>query len=113
MKGKNGTATTISDPVRIYNNDTSAHSINLKLASWDGNSQNQLYNITITLYNATTGGTKQGQSILLVPGGSGQVTETSSVSIGSRETWRVEWVIYWKSTASSETVNVHLELDVT
>lgn len=111
MTGKNGTATIISDPVRIYNNDTSSHNINLKLDSWTGDSEADLNYINVTMYNATSGGTKQGQTIYIVPG-PGDVTETGSVSIGSGETWRVEWVIYWKTTATTETVDVNLELEV-
>ena len=113
LDGQNGTATIISDPVRIYNNDTSAHNINLILLSWDGESQSQLNYINITLYNAyPTGGTAQGNTIYLVPG-TGDVTQTSSVSIPSGATWRVEWVIYWKSTATTETVSVSLKLEIT
>jgi len=113
LDGQNGTATIISDPVRIYNNDTSAHSINLILLSWDGDSQSQLNYINITLYNAyPTGGTAQGNTIYLVPG-AGDVTQTGSVSIPSGATWRVEWVIYWKSTATTETVSVSLKLEIT
>lgn len=112
LSGQNGTATVVSDPVRIYNNDTSAHNINLKLRSWDGESQTQLNYINITLYNAyPTGGTAQGSTIYLVPG-SGDVTETGSVQISSGATWRVQWIIYWKPTASSETVTVDLELEI-
>jgi len=112
MKGKNGTATIIEDPVSIYNNDTSSRTINLKFESWDGESETELYCINVTLYNdSPTGGTKQGQTIYLVPG-AGDVTETTSQSIGSKETWRVEWVIYWKTTATTETINVDLELEV-
>ena len=111
MKGKNGTATTISDPVRIYNNDTSSYNINLKLDSWTGESETHLNYINVTIYNAISGGTKQGQTIYLVPG-AGDVTETGSVSITSGETWRVEWIIYWKTTATSETVDVDLILEV-
>jgi hypothetical protein len=113
LNGQNGTATIISDPVRIYNNDTSDHYINLKLISWDGESQSQLNYINITLYNAVTGGTAQGNTIYLVPG-AGDVTETGTVTIGTGETWRVEWVVYWKpEAAASETVQVDLKLEIT
>lgn len=112
LDGQNGTATIISDPVRIYNNDTSAHNINLKLRSWNGESQTQLNYINITLYDAyPTGGTAQGNTIYLVPG-SGDVTETGSVQIASGATWRVQWIIYWKPTASSESITVELELEI-
>jgi len=113
LNGQNGTVTVIGDPVRIYNNDTNDHNINLVLLSWDGESQSQLNYINITLYNAyPTGGTAQGATIYLVPG-SGDVTETGSVTIGAGQTWRVEWIIYWKTTASVETVNVNLKLEIT
>jgi len=112
LKGMNGTATIVGDPVRIYNNDTSSHSINLKRESWNGNAEAQLNYINVTVYNAVSGGTKQGQTIYLVPGGSGQVTETGSLTIDSGQKWRVEWTIYWKTTATTQTVNVDLRLDI-
>jgi len=112
LNGQNGTATIISDPVRIYNNDTSDHYINLKLISWDGESQSQLNYINITLYNAVTGGTAQGNTVYLVPG-AGDVTETGTVPIGTGETWRVEWVVYWKPEATTESVKVNLKLEIT
>lgn len=113
LKGGNGTAATIRDPLRIYNNDTTDHTINLKLDSWDGNSQGQLNYINVTLYDAVpTGGNAKGQTIYLLPGGSGQVNETGTQTITSGSTWRVEWVIYWKSTAVSQTVNVDLKIEV-
>jgi hypothetical protein len=113
LTGRNGTATVIGDPVRIYNNDIGAHNINLKLDSWNGESEAQLNYINITLYNSyPTGGTAQGTTIYLVPG-TGDVTETGIVSIGAGETWRVEWIVYWKSTASSQTVEVDLKLEIT
>lgn len=112
LSAPNGTATTISDPVRIYNSDQdNDHSINLKLRSWNGEESN-LYYINITLYNAVSGGTAQGYTIYLTPG-SGDVTETSPVTIGKGATWRVEWVIYWKPEASgTDSVKVELELEV-
>jgi hypothetical protein len=113
LTGRNGTATVIGDPVRIYNSDTAQHNINLKLDSWNGESQTQLNYINITLYNSyPTGGTAQGTTIYLVPG-TGDITETGSVPIGSGATWRVEWIVYWKSTASSQTVDVNLKLEIT
>jgi hypothetical protein len=113
LKGGNGTIAEIPDPLRIYNNDIVPHSLNLKLDAWNGNSQNQLNYINVTLYNAVpSGGTAQGQIIYLLPGGSGQVTETGAVTINSGSTWRVQWTIYWKSTATAETVNVDLKLEV-
>jgi hypothetical protein len=113
LKGKNGTATVIGDPVRIYNNDTSNHSINLQLASWSGAGQTQLNYINVTMWNAyPTGGTQQGQTIYLPSNSTGSVTQTLSQTIGTGLTWRVEWVIYWKTTATTQTVNVNLQLIV-
>lgn len=113
MEGKNGTATIIGDPVRIYNNDSTARTINLKLDSWSGESLTTTLNyINVTIYNAyPTGGTKEGTTIYLVPG-SGDVTETGSRSIDSGAIWRVEWIIYWKTAASTETVDVNLKLEI-
>ncbi|MCJ7560860.1 hypothetical protein MUO79_09650 [Candidatus Bathyarchaeota archaeon] len=111
LSGGNGTIATYPDPVTINNTDTSPHALNLKLDSWTGDTQAQLNYINITMYNAASGGTKQGNTIYLVPG-VGDVTETGSATITVGGTWRVEWIIYWKSTATSETVTVNLKLDV-
>jgi len=113
LTGRNGTATVVGDPVRIRNTDTVSHDINLKLDSWNGESQTQLNYINITLYNSyPIGGTAQGTTIYLVPG-AGDVTETTTVSLTNGAIWRVQWIIYWKSTASSETVVVNLKLEIT
>jgi hypothetical protein len=113
LNGQNGTATVISDPVRIYNNDTSNHYINLKLISWDGENEANLNYINITLYNSISDGTAQGDTIYLVSGAGGDVTETTSVEIGSGATWRVEWVVYWKPDAGgSDNVTVELKLEI-
>lgn len=112
LSGGNGTIATYPDPVTINNTDTVQHTLNLKLASWDGGSQTQLNYINITMYDAASGGTKQGSTIYLVPSPSTSVTETGSVTIAAAGTWRVEWVIYWTPTASGQTVAVNLKLEV-
>jgi hypothetical protein len=114
LSGGNGTIATFPDPVTINNTDTNSHALNLQLDSWDGNSQSNLNYINITMYNDVSGGTQQGSTIYLVPGGSGQVTETGSATIAASGTWRVEWIIYWKSTAQTgtDTVTVNLKLIV-
>jgi hypothetical protein len=110
MKGQNGTATTIEDPVRIRN--IGASSINLKVLSWDGETQTKLNYINITLWDTVpSGGNQKGNTIYLVPG-SGDVTETGAQPIGANAIWRVQWTICWKSDASTETVNVELILEV-
>jgi hypothetical protein len=112
LAGGNGTIATFPDPVTVNNTDSTSHPINLQLNSWDGNTQSQLNYINVTMYNAASGGTQQGSTIYLVPGGSGQVSETGSVTIAAAGTWRVEWIIYWKSTATTQTVTVNLKLTV-
>jgi hypothetical protein len=111
LSGGNGTIATYPNPVTINNTDTNSHTINLKLGSWDGDSQSELNYINVTMYDAVSGGTQQGYTIHLVPGSSSP-TETGSQTILASGTWRVEWIIYWKSTASAETVTVNLELEV-
>ncbi|MGB9684834.1 MAG: hypothetical protein ACPL1Z_07905 [Candidatus Bathyarchaeales archaeon] len=112
LSAPNGTITTISDPVRIYNSDNQGHNINLKLLSWNGESESNLNYINITLYNSVSDGSAQGNTIYLVPG-AGDVTETTAVSIGAGTTWRVEWVVYWKPDATvSNSVTVQLELEI-
>ncbi|MEM2105109.1 MAG: hypothetical protein QXV21_01390 [Candidatus Bathyarchaeia archaeon] len=112
MNGLNGSLTTISDPVRINNTDTSnTHTIELKLDSWTGTGSTPLYYIDITIYAANN--TKLGNSIHLVPGGSGQVETTGQLTMLAGEVWRVQWDIYWKGEATSnDNVTVSLKLEV-
>jgi hypothetical protein len=111
MEGSPGSATNYSDPVKINNTDTVAsHQIELKLNSWDAGATLPLYYINITLFDDTNA--KNGTTIHLVPGGSGQVESTGDVTMDASDVWRTEWIIYWKGTAASETVNVYLELIV-
>lgn len=111
MDGNNGSRTTISDPVKINNTDTvDAHTIELKLDSWTGTVSTPMYYINITMYDASNN--TKGATIHLVPDGTGQVNTTGDQSIGATEVWRVEWIIYWKGSASTETVDVHLLLVV-
>lgn len=113
LSGGNGTIATYPNPVTINNTDTSnGYTINLQLDSWDGNGETELNYINVTVYNDVAAGTQQGATIYLVPGGSGQVETTGDLSIPASGTWRVEWIIYWKSTATSETVTVNLKLVV-
>jgi len=101
LAGDAGAITTVSDPVRIHNSGAGAHNLNLKLDTWDGESETELNYIHVTVYNDVSGGSAQGDTIELVPGGA-DVTETGSISIPSAGAdWRVEWVIYWKDTATT------------
>lgn len=98
-------------PVDINNADTGGHDIELTLDSWTGASQTKLYNITVTMYN---GATKEGASIVLKPTSEGtSVTTSGTVTIGASETWTVEWTVYWKGTATTDSVQVNLLLVVT
>jgi hypothetical protein len=106
-----GANTTISDPVRILNSGSGTYDLNLQLVTWDGESETDLNYIRVTIYNDVSGGTVEGTTIELVPGGA-DVTETGTVTIGATTTWRVAWIIYWKDTATTETVTVNLKLDV-
>jgi hypothetical protein len=112
MNGLNGSITTISEAVKINNTDaTNPHTIELKLDSWTGDSSTSLYYINVTMYDGTT---KKGNTIYLVPGGSGQVSTTGTQSIPASAVWRVQWDIYWKGTAtSSDSITVNLKLEVT
>ena len=115
LSGGNGTIATYPDPVTINNTDASnGYTINLQLITWDGNAQSELNYINVTVYNDNAAGTQQGDTIYLVPGGVGQVETTGDLSIPASGTWRVEWVIYWKSTAQTgtDTVAVNLKLIV-
>jgi len=113
MNGQNGSLTTISDPVKINNTDSSStHTIELKLDSWTGTASTPLYYINVTIYAAN--GTKLGDNIHLVPGGSGQVETTGPLTMLANEVWRVQWDIYWKGTATtSDSVTVNLKIEVT
>jgi hypothetical protein len=98
-------------PVDIHNADTGDHDIELMLDSWTGASQTHLYNITVTMYN---GATKEGASIVLKPTSEGSsVTTSGTVNIGASETWTVKWTVYWKGSATTDSVQVKLLLVVT
>ncbi len=112
LTGDDGAITTTSDPVRILNSGAAAHNLNLQLDSWNGDSETDLNYIDVTIYDSTTGGSAQGTTIHLVPGGSGQVATTGSVSIPATTTWRVQWVIYWQAGATTSGVTVNLRLTV-
>jgi hypothetical protein len=110
MNGVSGALTTIMDPVNINNTDTNPHTIDLELGTWTGTSSTPLYNISITMYS---GGTQEGNSIVLTPSGAGEVTTTGQVSITGGAVWSVEWNIYWEGTATaSNSVTVDLQLIV-
>jgi hypothetical protein len=113
MEGSPGNAQNYSNPVKINNTDgTYTHTIELKLLSWDAPADLKLYYINITLYDE--GNVKQGETIHLVPGGTGQVSSTGDRTMDTLDVWRTEWIIYWKGTATpgSDTVNVYLQLVV-
>jgi hypothetical protein len=114
LQGEDGSITTIGDPVRIANSGSGSHILNLQLDTWTGDSEaGDLNYIDITLYDSVTGGSAQGTTIHLVPGGSGQVTTTGNVTIAaSPATWRVQWTIYWAAGATTSGVDVHLKLSV-
>jgi hypothetical protein len=100
-------------PVDINNADTGGHDIELTLDTWTGDSQTNLYSITITMYN---GATKMGASIVLYPSGEGtSVTTSGTVTIAASGTWTVEWKVYWKGSAvvGTDSVQVNLLLVVT
>ena len=110
MNGTPGQLVNYSDPVGIQNNDASGHLIELVLDSWTGIAATPLYNITITMYDSTL---PQGQSIVLIPGGSGQVETSGDVTIPTTTTWRVEWIVYWNGNATTtDSVQVYLQLVV-
>jgi hypothetical protein len=111
LAGDAGANTTISDPVRILNSGSGDYDLNLQLDTWDGEAETDLNYIRVTIFNDVSGGTAEGATIELVPGGA-DVTETGTVTIGATTTWRVAWIIYWKDTATTETVTVNLKLDV-
>lgn len=111
MNGKAGVES-IYTPLVITNGAGAAHSIELKLDTWDGTDQTNLYYIEITMYSS---GTPKGDSIVLYPTGEGtSVTTSGPVNIGISETWQVEWTIYWKGSATvgEDSVQVNLLLVV-
>ena len=113
MNGTPGSPVNYSEPVMINNADTDAagHDIELVLDSWTGDAEPNLYNITISMYNSTN--TQQGNSIVLVPGGVGQVETSTDVNIGPSTSWRVEWIVWWNGNATTtDSVQVSLQLVV-
>jgi len=95
-------------PVNIHCADTAGHHIELMVSTWDGADETDLNSITVTMYN---GGTPQGESIVLYPTGGGtSVLTTGSVPIANGDTWNVQWIVDWKSSADPETDTVQVAL---
>jgi len=111
MNGTAGSPVNYSEPVKINNADAAGHLIELVLDSWTGNAEPHLYNITISMYDSTNA--KKGNSILLIPGGVGQVETSTDVNIGPSTSWRVEWIVWWNGDATTtDSVQVSLKLVV-
>ena len=112
MDGINGSLTTITDPVKINNTDgIKGYNVTLKLDSWTGNSSTVLYYINITMYDESNA--TKGNTIYLVPGGSGQVETSGQQTISPSAKWRVQWDIYWRGNATAtDSVTVKLKLEV-
>jgi hypothetical protein len=111
MKGINGTLRTYSDPLRIKNtHDTDDYTVQVRVdGTWTPNSNVKYINITIINYsdNATLG------CISLVPGGGNTTAFAGSgITMGHGVVWRVQWDIFWLSSAtSSDTTTVKLRVD--
>lgn len=95
-------------PLQIHCDDSLGDSIELKLDTWTGDSQTNLYYIKVTMYN---GAAQQGATIVLYPTSEGiSVTTTGSVPMANGDAWTVQWKVYWKGTALSPTDNVQVSL---
>jgi hypothetical protein len=111
MKGVNGTLTAYPDPLRIKNtNATGNYTVQVRVdGTWTSNSHIKYINITIINYsnNATLG------CISLVPsGGNTTAFAGSGITMDHGVVWRVQWDIFWLSTAtSSDTTTVKLRVD--
>jgi signal peptidase I len=111
MIGVNGTLRTYSDPLRIRNTDpTNSYTVQVRVdGTWTENSNIKYINITIINYsnNETLG------RISLVPGGGNTTAFAGSgITMGPNALWRVQWDIFWLSSAtSSDTTTVNLRLD--
>jgi hypothetical protein len=100
-------------PVNITNGAAAGHNLELVVDTWTGAGQDNLYNMTVTMFSA--GGTQEGVSIVLRPTTRGTSVETSgSVSIGTSETWDVRWTVYWNGSATvgTDSFDVYLLLVV-
>lgn len=113
MQGSNGTLATYSDPVRICNNGSVAHNVELAFDSWSfvGSAQTTLNYVNITLfdYNNDSVG-----CISLIPAGGGNTTTgTHSLTYGSNGWWRVQWDILWFGNATTgDSVSITLKITV-
>lgn len=109
MIGTNGSLVTYIGAVNITNTNASGSvTVELKLDSWDGDSNWELRYINVTMYDATD--TQKGTMLQLLPG-AGDVTTSGAQSISAGEEWRVQWDIFWWGNAStSETIDATLVL---
>lgn len=111
MKGVNGTLKCYSDPLRIKNTHaTYNYTVQVRVdGTWTPNTHVKYINITMINYsnNATLG------CISLVPsGGNTTAFAGSGITMGHGVVWKVEWNIFWLSTAtSSDTTTVKLRVD--
>jgi len=98
-------------PVNITNGATANHTIELMVDTWTGAGEDNLYNMTVTMFSA--GGSQEGASIVLRPTARGtSVTTSGSVFIDISETWDVRWTVYWNgsATVATDSFNVYLLL---
>lgn len=113
MQGSNGTLARYSDPVRICNNGSVAHNVQLAFDSWTfvGNAQTTLNYVNITLYDYS--GSPVGCMSLIPAGGGNTTAGTYSLNYGSNGWWRVQWDILWFGNATtSDSVSITLKITV-
>ena len=115
IEGLAGQIVNYTDLVRICNNGTSAHNLNLEITSdtYNGNAASTLDYIKITVYNS--GGTSV-DTLQLDPhgddGGDDKTTDFQNLA-GSNDWWRVQLKILWFSNATvSDSVNIALQITV-
>jgi hypothetical protein len=112
MKGSNGTIATYTDPVRICNNGTVAHNVELAFDSWTfaGNASTTLNYVNITLYDSSNSSVG---CMSLIPAGGGNWTTGIHILAGNNDWWRVQWDILWFGNATTtDSVSITLKITV-
>jgi hypothetical protein len=111
LKGPPNGTRIYADPVRLWNNGTSAASIDILIDAVTGDTT-EMDSIVVRIYNLNT--TSWVQNMTIWSGGA-KGSDATGLSVTSYHSWRFQWEIKWKSTATtanSVTVNLKIKVPV-
>lgn len=97
-----------ADPVRLNNTGTSSITFDLLVDTVSGNTEN-LDSIYVKIYSMNTT-TWIRNATIWENGAKG--TDETNLSIPNNNMWKFQWEITWKSTATTDSVEVNLKLKV-